>query len=244
MQWHKGAWTNKGSFKIVLNQHDITATVIVDGFLEDALLCVNSILEKSQVNIYLLINGKQGFHILENLSPRIHINFVKQKLGWSNAVNLMLDEIQTDYVVLMDPSTRFIADPFPLVIEQLTLGYQGVGWRGGLVDIDDDWRSVINKGPGEVDVLFSYFMVLNRKFVQQVGANPSAKYYRNADLEFSLAIREIGGRLVEIELPLIQERHHGYHDVDSAYREKHSKENYQRLLKRFRGNLGILAPRR
>ena len=228
----------------MISQKDITATVIVDGFVEDALLCIHSILENSTVDIYLLINGKQEFQALEGLSPRIHINYVKQKLGWSNAVNLMLAEIETNYIVLMDPSTRFTADPFPLVIEQLDLGYQGVGWRGGLVDIQDEWRSVIDKGPGEVDVLFSYFMVLDREFAMKVGANPSAKYYRNADLEFSLALREAGGKLLQIELPLTQERHHGYHDVDSSYREKHSKENYQRLLKRFRGNLGILAPRR
>ena len=228
----------------MISEKNITATVIVDGFVEDALLCIRSILEKSDVNIYVLINGKQEFQALEGLSPRIHINYVKQKLGWSNAVNLMLAEIETEYIVLMDPSTRFTADPFPLVIEHLDSGYQGVGWRGGLIDIEDEWRSVIDKGPGEVDVLFSYFMVLNREFAKKVGANPSAKYYRNADLEFSLAIREAGGTLVQIELPLTQERHHGYHDVESAYREKHSKENYQRLLKRFRGNLGILAPRR
>ena len=112
------------------------------------------------------------------------------------------------------------------------------------IDLDDEWRSVVDKGSGEVDVLFGYFIVVDREFAKAVGANPSAKYYRNADLEFSLAMREAGGRLIQIELPLIQERHHGYHDVDSAYREKNSKENYQRLLKRFRGNLGILAPRR
>ena len=144
----------------------------------------------------------------------------------------------------MDPSTRFIANPFPEVIKSLELGFAGVGWRGGLIDLEDEWRSVIDKGPGEVDVLFGYFMVLQRRLASEVGANPSAKYYRNADLELSLALRSAGAKLIQIELPLVQERHHGYHDVESGYREKHSKENYQRLLKRFRGNLGILAPRR
>lgn len=228
----------------MISESDITATIIVDGFLEDAILSINSILDNSDVPLFVLVNGKQEFGPLENLSPRIHIHYVKQKLGWSNAVNLILGEVDTRFLVLMDSSTRFMGNPFPDVISKLAEGFVGVGWRGGLIDLDDEWRSVVDKGPGEVDVIFGYFMAVDREFTKSVGANPSAKYYRNADLELSLAMREAGGRLMQIELPLTQERHHGYHDVDSAYREKNSKENYQRLLKRFRGNLGILAPRR
>jgi hypothetical protein len=50
--------------------------------------------------------------------------------------------------------------------------------------------------------------------------------------------------LLQMALPLTQGRHHGYHDVDSEYRDKNSKRNYQRLLDRFRGRNDILAPRR
>ena len=227
-----------------ITEKDITVHLILDGFIDDFLESLHSILEFSSVPIYVVVNGKQDFERITELSPRVTIDYQKQRLGWSNAVNLALTKITTEYIVVMDPSTRFIANPFPEVIKSLELGFAGVGWRGGLIDLEDEWRSVIDKGPGEVDVLFGYFMVLQRRLASEVGANPSAKYYRNADLELSLAIRAAGGKLVQIELPLIQERHHGYHDVEDAYREKHSKENYQRLLKRFRGNLGILAPRR
>jgi hypothetical protein len=228
----------------VISEQEITVTAILDGFLDDFILSIKSILDNCAAPIFLLVNGKQDFQALEGLSSRISINYQKQRLGWSNAVNLILDEVTSDYLVLMDPSTRFVGNPLPEVAAKLAGKYVGVGWRGGLINLVDDWRSVTDAGPGEVDVLFGYFMALDRKFAKNVGANPSAKYYRNADLEFSLALREAGGRLIQIELPLIQDRHHGYHDVESAYREKHSRENYQRLLKRFRGNLGILAPRR
>lgn len=228
----------------MISEKEITVTLILDGFIDDFLLSLQSIIENTDSPIYILVNGKQDFHKLENLSSRIEINYQKQKLGWSNAVNLLMAEVKTDYLVLMDPSTRLTGNPFPEVVMALDEGFVGVGWRGGLVNLEDEWRSVDDKGAGEVDVLFGYFMVLNRTFALQVGANPSAKYYRNADLELSLALREAGGKLLQMELPLIQDRHHGYYDVDAAYREKHSKENYQRLLKRFRGNLGILAARR
>lgn len=228
----------------MISDKDITLTLILDGFPSDFLLSIQSIIQCTDSPIYVLVNGKQDFQQIEELSPRVTINYQKQKLGWSNAVNLLMAEVRTDYLVLMDPSTRLTGNPLPEVIKALAQGYVGVGWRGGLISLEDEWRSVDDRGPGEVDVLFGYFMVLDRHFAQKVGANPSAKYYRNADLEFSLALREAGGKLLQIELPLVQDRHHGYHDVEPAYREKHSKENYQRLLKRFRGNLGILAARR
>ena len=228
----------------MITEKDITVNLILDGFIDDFRASLQSILDNSEAEIFVVVNGKQDFQEIDGMSPRVTIDYQKQRLGWSNAINLALAKVTTKYIVLMDPSTRFTNNPFPEVIKNLALGYTGVGWRGGLINLDDEWRSVTDKGLGEVDVLFGYFMVLDREVALAVGANPSAKYYRNADLEFSLAIRAVGGKLVQIELPLNQERHHGYHDVEDAYREKHSKENYQRLLKRFRGNLGILAPRR
>jgi hypothetical protein len=123
--------------------------------------------------------------------------------------------------------------------------FVAVGWRGGLVNTEDQWRSVDDKGPGEVDVLFSYFMAFNREAMIEVGGfNPRALYYRNADMEYSLKIRQAGGRLLQMELPLIQDRHHGYHDADPEYREVQSKKNYDRILDKYRGKDAILSPRR
>lgn len=216
---------------------------MIEGFGADALASIDSILNSSDANLMVLINGKQeNIEIPSN--PRIEVIEVKQKLGWGNAINYLLSEITTKFVVIMDPSTTFKGDAITAAVKKTNEGFVAVGWRGGLVNVEDEWRSVEDKGDGEVDVLFSYFMLVDREFAAKVGANPSAKYYRNADLEFSLAIREAGGKLYQLDLPLEQGRHHGYHDVDPAYREKHSKENYNRILRRFRGKSDILSPRR
>lgn len=222
---------------------EVTITLIVDGFADDAMHSAKSVLDHSRADLAILINGKQPIVEIPN-DPRITTFDIKQKLGWGNAANFLFENIESKFIVLMDPSTIFLGDAITPTIEKLNQGFQGVGWKGGLVDLDDDWRSVIDKGPGEVDVLFSYFLALHRDFARSVGANPSAKYYRNADLELSLALREKGARLYQLDLPLEQARHHGYHDVDPAYREKHSKDNYNRILKRFRGKNEILSPRR
>ena len=118
-------------------------------------------------------------------------------------------------------------------------------WYGGLVNLEDQWRSVDDKGVGEVDVLFSYFMAFNREAMTQVGGfNPRAVYYRNADIEFSLKIRQAGGKLLQMDLPLTQGRHHGYHDADPDYRDAQSKKTFDRILEKYRGKEAILSPRR
>ena len=143
------------------------------------------------------------------------------------------------------PSTNFTGDAITPVVKKLDEGFQGVGWRGGLVNVEDEWRSVDDRGEGEVDVLFSYFLTLYRAFaIKAGGANSSATYYRNADIEMSLALRAAGGKLWQMELPLVQGRHHGYHDVDADYREKNSKKNYGRILEKYRGRTDILSARR
>ena len=169
----------------------------------------------------------------------------KNKLGWGHSINHLLANCDEKYVVIMDPSTNFTGDAITPVVTKLDEGFQGVGWRGGLVNVEDEWRSVDDRGEGEVDVLFSYFFAMDREFaIKAGGANPSATYYRNADIEMSLGLRAAGGKLWQMDLPLVQGRHHGYHDVDTEYREKNSKKNYGRILEKYRGRTDILSARR
>jgi hypothetical protein len=69
------------------------------------------------------------------------------------------------------------------------------------------------------------------------GFPPKARYYRNADLEFSLMLP---GRLVvpDEKLPVHQERHRGFHDVDPEYRDRESRRTYQRVLELLRRGTG------
>ena len=224
-----------------------TVAIVADGFQEDLVQCVQSVREYSNAPIHVFTSGKENKNLCDPLlefTP-FHGGWQKNKLGWGHSVQHLLHTIETKYVVLMDPSTQFVGDAISPAIAEADKGYVAVGWKGGLINLDDEWRSVDDKGDGEVDVLFSYFMIVNRQFaIDAGGANTSATYYRNADLEMTLSLRAHGGKLLQMALPLTQGRHHGYHDVDSEYRDKNSKKNYQRLLDRFRGRNDILAPRR
>ena len=224
---------------------DVTVGLIVDGFTEDALETVKAIKANSDCAVAIISLGDAGT-LFEQMDKRTYLISVNPGAAWGDCANVFLEKVQSKYVVIMDPSTRFTGDAITPVVQQLEKGdYVAVGWRGGLVNTEDEWRSVDDKGSGEVDVLFSYFMAFNRAAMIEVGGfNPRALYYRNADIEYSLKIRQAGGRLLQMELPLMQERHHGYHDVDPEYREVQSKKNYDRILDKYRGKSAILSPRR
>ena len=222
----------------------IRICLIADGFFDDFKLCLDSIHAHSDVPISIYSSGKENSKVVDTF-PSENVEWSKNRLGWGHCINQFLTKSEEKYVVILDPSTRFLGDAITPTLEKLENGYQGVGWRGGLVNLDDDWRSVDDRGQGEVDVLFSYFMAVDREFAIKAGrANTSATYYRNADIELSLTLRAAGGKLWQMDLPLEQGRHHGYHDVEQNYREKKSKENYNRLLEKFRGRTDILSARR
>ena len=226
-------------------EKDVTVGLIVDGFTEDALETVKAIKANSDCAVAIISIGDAGT-LFEQMDKRTYLISVNPGAAWGDCANVFLEKVQSKYVVIMDPSTRFTGDAITPVVQELEKGdYVAVGWRGGLINTEDEWRSVDDKSSGEVDVLFSYFMAFNRAAMIEVGGfNPRALYYRNADIEYSLKIRQAGGRLLQMELPLTQERHHGYHDVDPEYREVQSKKNYDRILDKYRGKSAILSPRR
>ena len=226
-------------------KYEITVAMIVDGFHEDAVTTIKSIKEHSQCAIAVLVIGDPGI-LVDQLDARTSLVHLTESLGWGECANALLRNITSEFVVIMDPSTRFTGDAItPVLTELKKREYVAVGWRGGLVNLEDDWRSIEDKGAGEVDVLFSYFFAVHREdALGAKGFSNRAIYYRNADIEFSLNLRHGQGRLLQMDLPLEQDRHHGYYDTDEEFRELQSKKNYDRILERFRGKTAILSPRR
>jgi hypothetical protein len=226
-------------------KYEITAAIIVEGFHEDAITCIRSIKSNSQCAIAVLVIGEPG-DLVNELDSRTSLVQVNENFGWGENTNALLRNITSDYVIVLDPSTTFTGDAVTPVLEELKKrDFVAVGWRGGLVNLEDDWRSTDDKGPGEVDVLFSYFIAMHREDALAArGFSNRAVFYRNADIEFSLNLRHSNGRLLQMDLPLEQGRHHGYHDSDPEYRDAQSKKNYDRILERFRGKTAILSPRR
>jgi len=225
--------------------YQLTVAIIVNGFHEDAITSINSIKEHSSAEIVVLATepAKDLGVVVDSHTKVFHL---EKDPGWGECANALLKIAATPYVVIMDPSTTFTGDAITPVLEELNKkDFIAVGWRGGLVNIEDQWRSVDDKGAGEVDVLFSYFFALDKDAALAAGGfNVRAIYYRNADMEFSLRLKHAAGRLLQMDLPLAQGRHHGYYDTEESFRDAQSKKNYDRILERFRGKEAILSPRR
>ena len=224
---------------------DISIAMIVDGFTADAAETVRSIKAHTGTPIVALVTVDPA-ELVEEIDLQFQLIAITENFGWGESANALLKNVTSKHLVLMDPSTRFVGDAITPVLAELSKGeFSAAGWRGGLVNTEDEWRTVDDKGAGEVDVLFSYFLAVNVADATNAGGfNNRAIYYRNADIEFSLRLRQANGRLLQIDLPLEQARHHGYYDTEENFREVQSKKNYDRILERFRGKSAILSPRR
>jgi hypothetical protein len=233
----------------------VTAGLVVEGWPDDVRRCVDSLIKYGPQDLVVSIieagnvdDAGAAVHELVIAYPdRVEAWHLAGSVGWGAARRALLRADPADVHVLLDVSTVLGGDAISPLLDALAEpGVAAAGWRGANVDTDDAWRSVHEAGPGEVDVLFGYLMAVRKDAAMAVGGpDAKARYYRNADIEFSLMLREAGGRLEvpTAELPCHQGRHHGYYDTDPGYRERESRRNYERLLRRFRGRTELLAPR-
>jgi GT2 family glycosyltransferase len=231
---------------------EVSVGLIIEGWWEDARSCIDSLVEHSDAVVIALDvsrDAEVGVALAEYArasAGRVHDLHLDANDGWGRQARRLLELSPAPFHVLMDPSTILDGD----ALAQMRAAFHddsvvAVGWKGALVDLDDNWRSVIDRGPGEVDVLLGYLMMVRRDALLAVDLpHPKARYYRNADLELSLGLRAAGGRLLALDLPVHQERHHGYHDAEPEFRERESKRTYDRILAAYRGRDEILTPRR
>jgi len=217
-----------------------TVGILVEGWPDDLRTCVDALLEHvpDDVVVLLLENGVTdagaAVHELAR-SPQVEELHVERAAGWAEARQAMLRCDTATVHVLLDPSTVLEGDALtPLLAAFDDPGVAGAGWRG--VNVADGWTDFVDAGPGEVEALLGYLFAVRRSSALQVPLPVKARFYRNADMEWSYLLREAAvGRLLALDLPVRQDRHRGYHDSDPAYRDKESRKTYDRFLQRFRG---------
>jgi hypothetical protein len=221
-----------------------TVALLVEGWAADVRTCVEALLTHApdDVRILLLENGPTDagavVHELAQ-SPRVDELHVERGAGWGEARQAMVRADEATVHVLMDVSTVLEGDALtPLLAAFGNPEVVGAGWRG--VNVLDGWTEFADAGPGEVEALLGYLLAVRRSAALQVPLPAKARFYRNADMEWSYLLRDAGlGRLVAMDLPVRQDRHRGYHDTDPAYRDKESRRTYDRFLQRFRGREGL-----
>jgi hypothetical protein len=229
------------------DSHRCTVALLVEGWPDDLRTCVAALLEHApeDVRLVLLENGETdaGAVVHELAGERVTELHVERAAGWAQARQALVRWDTAAVHVQMDLSTVLEGDGLSPLLEALQdPSVAAAGWRG--VRVVDGWRDFEDALPGEVEALLGYLVAVRRAVALQVPLPAKARFYRNADMEWSFLLREAGlGRLVAVDLPVRQDRHRGYHDSDPAYRDKESRKTYDRFLQRFRGREDLRLPR-
>ncbi len=246
-------------------------SVLVDGWPDDVRACVDALLSHVPADVVVQaldlgnVDGA-GDALHEAVADRAAKGRVEAwhvadgpawrpggSIGWAAARLALLRADTAAVHVWCDLSSVLTGDavtPLLAVLDDVP-DVVGAGWRGVHVDVADEWRSMTEAGAGDVDALLGYLFAMRRAAALAAGGpHAKARFYRNADLEFSLALRAgerargRAGRLVAVpDLPVEQGRHRGYHDTDPAYRDRESARTFARFLQRFRGRTDLLSPR-
>ena len=156
-----------------------------------------------------------------------------QRLGWADARTLGIRRSRGEVTVLLDTSLEPVGDflaPLAVAFEDPSVGLAG-GWGVS----SGDARQFADAPPGEVDAIEAYVLAVRREALRAVGGfDRRFRFYRNADLDFSFAVRDAGWRAVRTEpLPLERHEHRGWTSLSDAERDRLSKRNFYRFLEHW-----------
>jgi hypothetical protein len=156
-----------------------------------------------------------------------------ERLGWADSRTLGLRRSRGEVTVLLDTSCEPTGDFLAPLLD--AFGDPGVGVAGGWGVTSGDGRSFEEAEPGEVDAVEGYCLAVRRDALRAVpGIDHRFRFYRNADLDFSFAIRDAGWRAMRTgPLPIVRHEHRGWTSVPEAERDRLSKRNFYRFLEHW-----------
>ena len=198
-----------------------------------------------QVSWELLVVANAPVATLEHAAdplPAATILATPARLGWADAVNLGLRRTRGAVAVLVDTSL----EPIGEIIGPLMAAFEdpAVGIAGGWGVTSADGREFVDAPPGRVDAIEAYCLAIRREALRAVGGfDPHYRFYRNADLDLSFAVRDAGWQAVRTEpLPAVQHAHRGWEAYPTEERDRLSRRNFYRFLNRWRDRSDLLSP--
>ena len=152
------------------------------------------------------------------------------RLGWGDARTLGLRHSRGEITVLVDTSLEPIGDAWSPLLA--AFDDPRVGVAGGWGVVSADGRQFEEAPPGEVDAVEGYCLAVRREALRAVrGFDHRFRFYRNADLDFSFAVRDAGWIAVRTEALLFaRHEHRGWTSLPEAERDRLSRRNFYRFL--------------
>jgi GT2 family glycosyltransferase len=225
---------------------EVSVVVHVAGWPEDVARATRALATHHRHLDYevLLVSdgaGEATGRALEDLArgdPHVRVLHLDPAIGFGASMNLAMGQARGRVLVWLDPHVEATGDllgPLLAALDQPGAGLAG-GWG---VTTTTMLEFEADDGP-EVDAIEGYLLAVPRALAARVGVDPKDRYYRNADLDYSFAVRDLGYRAIRVEVPAARHRHRGFHDTDPGERERASRKNYDRFLGRWKSRTDLL----
>ena len=233
------------------DRYDVSVVAHVAGWPEDVARATRALAAHHRHVGYevLLVSdgaGQATGRALEDLAaedPHLRVLHLDPAIGFGASMNLAMGQALGRVLVWLDPHVEATGDllgPLLAALDQPGTGLAG-GWG---VTTTTMLEFEADDGP-EVDAIEGYLLAVPRALAAQVRIDPKDRYYRNADLDYSFAVRALGSpgplRAVRAEVPATRHRHRGYHETDPTERDRASRKNYDRFLGRWKGRTDLLT---
>jgi hypothetical protein len=259
------------------DRHEVSVVVHVAGWAEDVVRATRALATHHPHLGYevLLVEdgaGEATGRALEDLAhddPHVRVLHLDPAIGFGAAMNLAMGQALGHVLVWLDPHVEATGDLLSPLLA--ALAEPGAGLAGGWgVTTTTMLEFEADDGP-EVDAIEGYLLAVPRALAARVGVDPKDRYYRNADLDYSFAVRALGYpavrgtpseelsdppgnpggvprtppaeplRAIRVPVPATRHRHRGFHDTDPRERDRASKKNYDRFLGRWKNRTDLLT---
>jgi cysteinyl-tRNA synthetase len=164
---------------------------------------------------------------------RVRVVQSGHNIGTGAARNIGMRLARGRYVAILDTSIEFAGDVLAPLAAALEDDRAGIVGAFGVNT--DNLRDFVDAPGPLVDAVEGYLMAFRRDRVSEVGLmDEKFRFYRHLDLDYSLAFRAAGyeNRVVPA-LPLRRHAHTDWDRTPPEERDRLSKRNYYRFLKKY-----------
>lgn len=172
----------------------------------------------------------------------VHGVHFSQRVGYGGGINAGIGQSRGEVVVVADTSIEPVGDFLSPLSRALCDPSVGLLGPWGLLTAD--MRRFREETTGEVDAMQGYCMAFRRSDLATVGLlDTKYTFYRNADLDYSLRWRDCGFRIRALPLPLRRHAHREWESLTEEQRQRKSRDNFARFLRRWRDRSDLLTGR-
>jgi cysteinyl-tRNA synthetase len=211
--------------------------------------CLPAVLEMSHdrdIEVIVVDNGSldespKWLDSLAATDSRLRAVQCDHYLGAAAGRNVALKQSRGRFILLFDTSVEVTGDVFSPLAD--VLGDDSVGVAGAWGVATGDLRTFEDASGPDVDAVEAYLMAFRRERVREVGLmDEKYRFYRHLDLDYSFAFRDRGYRNVLVpDLPLRRHEHSEWSRLADEERQRLSKRNFYRFLRRWGGRRDLLV---